>query len=50
MLFNWKPSMAMLMTHMAIVKLATIVMAIGNFSMTMWGIQLKSIKILAHVC
>ena len=50
MLFNWIPSMAMLMIHMAIgevvkmVIMATIVMAIGNFIMVIRGIQLKSIK------
>ena len=51
MLFNW---MAMLMTHMAIVEMtemvimATIAMAIGNFSIAIRVIQLKSIKKLAH--
>ena len=52
-LFNWIPSMAMLMTPMAIAEMtkmaifaimATIVMANVNFSMAKRGIQLKSIK------
>ena len=47
LLFNWIPSMAMLMTHMAIAEIAemaifaimaTIVMANGNFSMAIRGI------------
>ena len=54
MLFNGIPSMAMLMTHMAFSKMskmalmATIVLAIGNFSMTIRGIQLKRIEKLAQ--
>ena len=47
MLFNWIPSVAMLVTHMAIAKMAkmsifdildTIVMANNNFSMAIRGI------------
>ena len=46
MLYNWIPSKAMLMTHMAIAEMAkmailaimaTIVMVIGNFSMAIRG-------------
>ena len=57
MLFNWIPSMAMLMTPMAIAEMAkiailaimaTIVMANVNFSMAIMGIQLKSIQKLAQ--
>ena len=49
-LLNWIQSMAMLMNLTAIAKMArmameaTIVMAIGNFSMAIKGFHLKSIK------
>ena len=53
MLFNWIPSMTMLMTPLAIAKMAempilaimaTIVMAYVNFSMAIRGIKLKILK------
>ena len=57
MLFKWIPSMAMLMTPMAIAEMAkmailaimtTIVMANVNFSMAIIGIQVKGITKLAQ--
>ena len=57
MLFNWIPSMAMLMTPMTIAKMAnmailaimaTIMMANVNLGMAIRGIQLKSISKLAR--
>ena len=53
MLYKWIPSKAMLMAHMAIaemakmailVTMATTVMAIGNLSMAIRGIQIKEDK------
>ena len=50
MLFNWIPSLVMMVTPMAIAEMAifaimsTIVMANVNFTMAMSGFQLKSIE------
>ena len=56
MLYNWIPSKAMLMTNMAIskmailAKMATVVMAIGNFSTAIGVSKERPIKKLVQWC